>query len=52
MSRTDASYTARFEDDCEQAIDLIRTTRNNARLMGFYSDDSSMGMPNLTQGNE
>ena len=50
---TDASYTARFEDDCEQAIDLCRRTRNNARLMVFHSvGDSSVGMTTLTQGNE
>ena len=51
---TDASYTARFEDDCEQAIDLCRRiTRNNARLMVSHSvGDSSVGMTTLTQGNE
>jgi len=45
--------TARFEGDHEHVIDLFRTSRNNARLMGSHSEeDSSVGMPDLTQGNE
>ena len=48
-----ASYSARFKDDCEQAIGLFRTVRNNTRLMGSRSDeDSSVEIPGLKLGNE
>ena len=49
----DASYAATFESDRDQAIDLFRTARNNARFMDTQADeDSSVGMPDLTQGDE
>ena len=50
---TDASYAATFESDHEQAIDLFRTARNNARFIDTQADeDSSVGMPDLTPGDE
>jgi len=50
---TDALYAVRFEGDHEQAIDLFRTVKNNASLMDSHPDeDSSVGMPGLTPGNE
>jgi len=50
---TDASYAATFESDREQAIDLFRTARNNARFMDTKEDeDSSVGMPDLSPGDE
>ena len=50
---SDASYAATFEGDREQAINLFRTARSNARLMDSQADeDSSVGMPGLTPGYE
>ena len=50
---SDASYTARFKGDREQAIDLFRMVRSNVRLMDSQADeDSSVGIPGLTPGGE
>ena len=49
----DASYAATFKGDRKQAIDLFRTARSYARFMDTQADeDSSVGIPDLTQGYE